>query len=72
MKTSKYLLVGMLAVCGLCSCSNDEEPIDNGTAKNIELSAGISTTTRAVIDADYSKDLHVTLASLDHPSSHTK
>ena len=69
MKTSKYLLVGMLAVCGLCSCSNDEEPIDNGTAKNIELSAGISTTTRAVIDADYSKDLNVSFGRLDNPSS---
>ncbi|RHJ91680.1 hypothetical protein DW095_09165 [Bacteroides sp. AM07-16] len=71
MRMNKYLFVGMLAVCGLCSCSNDEDPIDSGSAKSMEISAGIGATTRAVIDAGYSSDLPVSFGRLDNPSGNT-
>lgn len=71
MRMNKYLFVGMLAVCGLCSCSNDEDPIDGGSAKSMEISAGIGATSRAVIDAGYSYDLAVSFGRFDNPGSNT-
>lgn len=70
MKTNKYLVVSLLAVMALSSCSNDENYIDEPkTAENLDLSAGISTSTRAVIDANYGSNLNVAFVRVDNPTS---
>lgn len=69
MKTSKFLAMGMLATVFLSSCSNDEEAVRPGAPDAIQVSAGISLPTRAVIDAGHTGELNISFARLDAPDS---
>lgn len=71
MKTNKYLAVSLLAALALSSCSNNEEEVIEPAATNMELSAGIGQSTRAVIDANYGNDLEVAFVRMNNPASNT-
>lgn len=69
MKTSRFLIISMLSASFICSCSNDEELVTNGSEDVIEVSAGIGEPTRAVIEAGYGQNLDISFARMDDPTT---
>ena len=69
MKTGKLLIMSLLVAAFLGGCTNTEEPVTDGTAQAIEVSAGIAESTRAVISGGYTNDLEVSFARLDNPGT---
>lgn len=61
--------MSLLATAFFGSCTNTEEPVTDGTAKAIEVNAGIAEATRAVIGGGYTNDLEVSFARLDNPGA---
>ena len=69
MERGRLLIMSLLATAFFSSCTNTEEPVTDGAAEAIVVSAGIAEATRAVIGGGYTNDLEVSFARLDNPDN---